>query len=502
MKLNKNMKNLTVELICLLYVSLFVYTAVSKLLDFENFRVQLGQSPILSAFASWITWSVPLIELLIAAMLLVSKYRISGLYFGLCLMTMFTVYIFIILHYSSFVPCSCGGILEKMSWNVHLFFNGVFILLAILAITLQNTLKTYRSYFASIIKMGTGMLLSTGVVIILFLSSENIIHNENPFIRRYPQHPVMRTYTKNLKFNSFYFAGYASGRVYLANYTDPLHVISMNNQLKDLQKLKITFDPKKIPFRLIRIFIQGNFFYLMDGTVPIVYRGSILDWKVTLEIKDSPYFNLAVPVDSTHIVFRSSNGENSSRIIGAFSPDSTPKILYNKTFLKKQIDGVFDTDGMLLSGESGEKIVYIYYYRNEFIVGDKSANLVRTGHTIDTNTTAKIKTAYLKNGDRTMSSVPLMVNQYSALCGNLLFVHSKIKGKYESDKLWEQASIIDVYDIEKQTYLMSFSIYGIRGKKLNSFYVTKTHLYALIGDQLAVHELKTILKKEFHFPEK
>lgn len=66
MKLNVKIKNIILDIICLLYVLLFVYAAVSKLLDFENFRVQLGQSPLLSAFAGLIAWMVPVIELLIA----------------------------------------------------------------------------------------------------------------------------------------------------------------------------------------------------------------------------------------------------------------------------------------------------------------------------------------------------------------------------------------------------------------------------------------------------
>ena len=51
MKLSAPIKNGIIEIICLLYILLFVYAAVSKLLDFENFQVQLGQSPLLSAFA-------------------------------------------------------------------------------------------------------------------------------------------------------------------------------------------------------------------------------------------------------------------------------------------------------------------------------------------------------------------------------------------------------------------------------------------------------------------
>ena len=65
MRLTSRIQNIILETISLLYIMLFVYAAVSKLLDFENFQVQLGQSPLLSAYAGFISYAVPVIELFI-----------------------------------------------------------------------------------------------------------------------------------------------------------------------------------------------------------------------------------------------------------------------------------------------------------------------------------------------------------------------------------------------------------------------------------------------------
>ena len=136
MKLKNNIKCVMIELISLLYILLFVYAAVSKLIDFENFQVQLGQSPLLSAFAGPIAWIVPIVEIVISGLLIFPKTRLIGLFAAFFLMVMFTAYILIILNFSSFVPCSCGGILEKMSWKTHMVFNIIFIMLAVAAILL------------------------------------------------------------------------------------------------------------------------------------------------------------------------------------------------------------------------------------------------------------------------------------------------------------------------------------------------------------------------------
>jgi uncharacterized membrane protein YphA (DoxX/SURF4 family) len=136
MKHTTKIRNTIVRIICCLYALLFTYAATSKLLDFENFRIQLGQSPLLSSFAGWILFAVPALEILIAILLLIQNFRLFGLFAAYMLMVLFTAYIYIILNYSAFVPCSCGGVIQKLSWSQHIIFNGCFILLAGIAVVL------------------------------------------------------------------------------------------------------------------------------------------------------------------------------------------------------------------------------------------------------------------------------------------------------------------------------------------------------------------------------
>lgn len=501
MKSQNNFRNFITQTVSLLFVLLFVYAAVSKLLDFENFQIQLGQSPLLSAFASWVSWLVPLVELIISAALLIRRFRYIGLLASLCLMSMFSAYIFIVLHYSSFVPCSCGGILEKMNWNVHFIFNIVFMLLATIGILLENKINSRREVFKKeVVRVKTVLVSVTCsilTVVALFVFSEQIMHHENPFIRRYPQHPITIQKTVNLKFNSYYFAGKIKDKIYLGNYTDPLHITVFDTALHIKQTFKIAIDLKKIPFKRIKIIVRGSYFYLTDGTVPCIFFGKTHNWKVTSELKGCHYFTIAELIDSSSVIFRSNNGRNAAHIFSTYKAERTPRIIYNDSVLKQQIDGIFDTDGMLEYDEATRRMVYLYYYRNEFITADENAKLLYRGHTIDTISQAKIKVVSLKNNSaRTMAAPPLIVNANLAVYKNLVFVHSKIEGRFEDKKLWRQASIIDVYDINNNTYILSFALYNINNKKLQSFIVNDTHLYALIQDELVVFKLENGIKKE------
>jgi uncharacterized membrane protein YphA (DoxX/SURF4 family) len=124
-------KRILLEIITFLLVLLFTYASFSKLLDFHTFRSQLNQSPYLAHYAGIIVWLVPLSELLICVLLMLNKTRLAGLYLSFAMMLAFTFYIYAILHFSAFIPCSCGGILSQMSWKQHLVFNIIFTILAL-----------------------------------------------------------------------------------------------------------------------------------------------------------------------------------------------------------------------------------------------------------------------------------------------------------------------------------------------------------------------------------
>ena len=219
-KLHQKYQLLFVQVTSYLYILLFVYASISKLLDFENFRVQLAQSPLLSAYAGLIAPLVILVELFIVLLLCLKGTRLIGLYGSFFLMVAFTVYIYLILNYSDFIPCSCGGIIEKLGWTEHLIFNTAFAVLALVAIVLTEKEKGTRSSLVAL-KSIPPSLMAAGVVAGLFLSSEHIIKKENNFIRRFGQHPVRDEKTYDLGVNSYYFAGMADGQIYLGNVTTP-----------------------------------------------------------------------------------------------------------------------------------------------------------------------------------------------------------------------------------------------------------------------------------------
>lgn len=133
------MKRTTIiETIIFLFLVLFLYTGISKIADYSAFKENISESPMLASIATPLAWSVPLTEFLVTIMLLIPRWRLKGLYAALALMITFTCYVIAILIFNDSLPCSCGGILQQLSWPQHIAFNGAFIIFAMWGIKLQR----------------------------------------------------------------------------------------------------------------------------------------------------------------------------------------------------------------------------------------------------------------------------------------------------------------------------------------------------------------------------
>jgi len=488
--ISSEVKKYIVEVICVLYILLFTYAAVSKILDYHDFSIKLGQSPLFSAFAGWVAIGVPVIELVIVLMLCFPSWRLMGLLASFALMVAFTAYIVIILNFSSYIPCSCGGILENMDWNEHFLFNIVFVMLAVIAMLLADPkeshwlarIKPSHFYFIIILSAISSMLS----VAVLYVISEDIVHNRNTFIRRFDSHAQPEYNTYDLGLNSFYFAGINRDTLYLGNVTTPLFITKIDTGFTNQNRVKIELDQPNLPFGDLHIKVSAPYFFVTDGTVPAIFSGKTKDWKAKRHQGQIPFFTLADPIDSTSIAMRLTSLTKKQNTLAVYGLNQGKLLSENTRILERQEDGIFDTDGMLWSNDKLSAVHYIYFYRNEFLNADRKMQLLRKGKTIDTVKRAEIKVAELSAGDRQMAKPPLVINKASTVYGNLLFIKSKRIGRFEDKNMLKDTSILDVYNLNDGSYISSIYIYHVNGEEMTNFRVADSKIYTISGRYLSV----------------
>jgi putative oxidoreductase len=121
---------LWVSAVSLSLIVLFIYTAASKMLDFGAFIIQMRNQSLPPSFTRILIWTLPEAELTAALLLVFNRTRWAGLYLSAVLMILFTGYITLaLLHVFERIPCSCGGVLPRMTWGANLIFNLFFLLL-------------------------------------------------------------------------------------------------------------------------------------------------------------------------------------------------------------------------------------------------------------------------------------------------------------------------------------------------------------------------------------
>lgn len=119
---------------------LFMYAAIAKAMDYGFFVSEMSKSPLLMKYdKQWLAPGVLGVEFLIVALLSFTGTRQSGLFLSFFVMLLFTLYLSTLYFFYTNIPCSCGGILGKMSYPTHIIFNAVFTLLAAAGVMLYKT---------------------------------------------------------------------------------------------------------------------------------------------------------------------------------------------------------------------------------------------------------------------------------------------------------------------------------------------------------------------------
>ena len=139
-------RQILLECISALLIMLFLYASISKFLDFYTFTGEMNNQPLPNSWTPFLVWFIPCSEILMCIALLFERTRLIGFYAALFFMSLFTIYsIIIILNFFGRIPCSCGGVIKRLTWRQHIVLNLFFVGLSISGIVLQR-----RKFFKSI----------------------------------------------------------------------------------------------------------------------------------------------------------------------------------------------------------------------------------------------------------------------------------------------------------------------------------------------------------------
>lgn len=482
-------KETIVDSAVFLFLLLFVYAAGSKVMEYDTFVAQLTKSPILSKFSFEIAFAIPLLEVLVACLLITPKYRLCGLFASFGLMCLFTFYIAAILLFSEKLPCSCGGILSSMTWKQHLVFNMTFIGVGLLGIRFHdNSVK-----FLTKLKLQLAITLSCFLIIgVLYSLAEIPLVYTKGFSRRIDKNFLHVAGQLEISKGIYYLAGNYCGRYYFACQGEENKLFSTNTELNHVIRYQIKIKDaalKNVDFVNTLIEIDSPFFRLTNGKTGRIYKGKFGKWVAKELPQKFPYFLQSVRLAQNSFVFLSIASKKldikNHNIIGK-SSGVDKSVIWHENLLVEDKSGFLGTSGVLMYNKRVNKLMYMHYYSNKILVLDTNLKLFKTFRTIDTITIPQVKPQNIGNEKYFTSETDPIVNKTASLDGEYLFVNSNLMAGNETRKEFDRFSVIDVYNLNSGKYCLSFYLPDCNYGKIKIFYV--------IGNKiLVIYEKKIIL---------
>ena len=295
---------------------------------------------------------------------------------------------------------------------------------------------------------------------------------KNPFIRKFPLHAA--DFHGAVKFSA--------GRTSIAGFSNNSVDLQTGRNLTELSLDMLDTCPVHVDNPLgYKLIIDSPYFFIQSGTTSHLQKGTISNWIIDTTFAYVP-FTAIQPINTSTAVLRIIDMTKRKNVFVKTNSRDTVDVL------RTQVDGILCTDGFLQYSKEAATLVYTYRYRNEFLCLDTNLNVLRTGKTIDTISTARISVTEI-GGKITMSKPPFNVNKGTCVSGELLFVNSNLVARNESPDEVGDRSVIDVYNIPRATYLYSFYIHDQANTKMQGFKVKGSILVAVFPNYIVRYDL-------------
>ncbi|MCK0114941.1 MauE/DoxX family redox-associated membrane protein [Gelidibacter sp. F63206] len=464
-------------MVSLMFILLFVYAAVSKLLDLGIFQSQIAQSAMLTPYAKVLAWLVPIIELLLAILLFISYTRVWGLLGSAVLMFGFTIYVYLIWSYSPSLPCSCGGLLETMDWETHLCFNLSFTLLGICAWYIESGNK--RNH----ILLFTGSFGMLALILILFFTQPQpqILQDES-FIRSYQKGGLKEITSQKLAYNSYYVAGVNDSLVYLGNSTGFTHGLVWNYKTGDTTHISLQLSDAPENFAsLPKWQVYGNYFFIGEGVSPSLYRGKTSSWVATEFMSAVPYYSDLVAIDTTGFVIRAVQASTQKYVLATYN-NIEPYVKIHDV-LEQDSGNLFQADGSLDWDAAKQQISYLYFYKNRIDHWNKDFGNPQSIPLLY-DLTADIRSHQGRDGKHLRERTYSPFHTKLRIWNKNYYVLSDVMGADESINDFNRSSAMDIYG---NTYLESIRIPNKNGEKASDFYITDEYIIVHYATQVMVY---------------
>lgn len=335
-------------------------------------------------------------------------------------------------------------------------------------------------------------VVGIGPVLFLFFRSNSPYNPTDNFIRLTPPHSLTLVKRIQLAAGNYYFAGTTGNSLYLIAANLPLQIQKVDTNFSRVTLINLRLPDSTNLYAAHTCVTAYNEVLLFDGFKPAVMKTTLPDTEMTIHFLKKDYYLKAIPLAANSFIFQKYDSLLEQNIFIKYNPDRGEFLSYRYA-PDKGSDGVFSLDGMLRYDPLSNKLLYVYFYKNQFDCLDTNLNKLYMGKTIDSNKTAKV---YIiksnEGGTGAITASSTQVNKGSWIADNRLYVHSLIAGKNENPAMMKSYDMIDIYAVSTGEYIQSLAAEKYKEQNLNGFIVIADHFYGLYKNHLVDYTIKRI----------
>ncbi len=336
-------------------------------------------------------------------------------------------------------------------------------------------------------------LLAIGTVSVFVLPDSTQLVSSSGFYRHFPPNLLSESKLYELGNPFYYIAGYTSKAVFLANRQHLDSVGRMTLELDDLTQTALPLPKdKKLVWSAVRIRVDSPMVYFTEH-ISRYFFSSI--WGAGQRSK-SGFIDLKpqqlLPISVRRIVSKVYDPTLSQNVLQTVDLEDTRRARPARYILEKQVDGVFCTDGVLRYDPGSGLLLYVYHYRNRFLLLDQNLKALLVGKTIDTTGHVNFSVgSFSKNATMisSFSTPPKLVNSNAFFNSQYIFVVSALISENENPSDFRKTSVIDIYRIDGD-YLYSVKVPDLKEEKVRDFIVSGDRLVLLYKSTLLSYKLR------------
>jgi hypothetical protein len=347
-----------------------------------------------------------------------------------------------------------------------------------------------KRHFISILSV---MLSAVLLVCILAWASLKPTFEKNNFTRIFQYQLKLKKELSN-EASIIEFAG-ATKSSYFFKTTVPGLLLMTESNLENERYVNFQVPPEKKLSGYFNCFVDSPQVSILAGNIPAIIKIEP-NSNPTLTHFPNKIFTRVVPLTRNSFIFRGlDSAKHSVEQVFYKGIPSTNTIIRENSISDKTQDGGISTDGLLSYDSTTNQVVYVFFYKNEFISMDTSLHLLYKANTVDKLTkNSNIKVGVIHSASQqnllTNTEPDKDINSLSCVNGGKLFIMSKLKADNESDDQFGKNTIIDIYSVRSGNYISSFYIPRINFEKPISFKIIEKNVIAVYKSSIILYQMQ------------